>query len=102
MLFPNEQEGEPICDWRVHYYAAQRGFFLLLSSTFVIDLLDTLLKGLPYFLGLGPLYWGTFAMQIVLLVIAAFTRSTRFHAAFAIYFLAFTAVMLGSNLLRLT
>ncbi|MBA3831220.1 MAG: hypothetical protein H0X34_04900 [Chthoniobacterales bacterium] len=66
------------------------------------DLLDTLLKGLPYFLSLGPLYWGTFAMQIVLLVIAAFTKLPRFHAAFAVYFLAFTAVMLGSNLLRLT
>lgn len=73
----------------------------MLASTFVIDLIDTLLKGVPYFLGLGPLYWGTFAVQIVLLMIAAVTKSPRFHAGFALCFLAFTAVMLGSDLLRL-
>lgn len=54
LLFPNEREGESITNWREHYYASTRQFFLFFGLTFAIDLVDTLLKGWAYFVSLGP------------------------------------------------
>ena len=73
----------------------------MFGLTFAIDLVDTLLKGLPYFLSLGPLYYGSMLLQITLCSIAAITKSPRYHAAFAIFYLLYNLAMLGSNLLRL-
>ncbi len=58
LLFPNEQEGEPIKDWRQHYYEHHRGIFVLIGMNFAIDIVDTLLKGWEHFRSLGPLYAG--------------------------------------------
>jgi hypothetical protein len=102
LLFPNEQEGEPITSWREHYYNHRRGFFLLIGANFAIDLVDTLLKGWERFVSLGPLYHGVMAMFIVLASIAAFTRSVRYHSAFAIFYCVFNSAMLGNSLLRMT
>ena len=102
LLFPNEQEGEPITNWRDHFYNHRRGFFLLIASNFAIDLIDTLLKGWERFLSLGPLYYGTMVMFIVLASIAAFTRSARYHSGFAVFYLIYNGAMLGNNLLRMT
>lgn len=63
--------------------------------------MDTLLKGLTYFLSLGPLYYGSMLMHITLCSIGAFTKSPRYHAAFAVFYLIFNLGMLGNNLLRL-
>jgi hypothetical protein len=38
---------------------------------------------------------------IVLCAIAAFTKSARYHSAFAVFYFVYNAAMLGSNLLRL-
>lgn len=101
LLFPNEQEGEPIKNWRQHYFDHHRGFFLLIAMNFVIDLVDTLLKGWERFLSLGPLYAGSMLLFIVLGSVAAFTKSPRFHAGFAVFYFVYNTVMLGNNLLRL-
>ena len=101
LLFPNEQEGEPITSWRAHYFEHNRGFFLFLGSTFAIDLVDTLLKGWVHFQELGPLYYGSMTMFFVLCSIAAFTKSPRYHGVFAVFYLIYNSAMLGSNLLRL-
>ena len=73
----------------------------MFGLTFAIDLVDTSLKGFAYFLSLGPLYYGSMLMQITLCAIAAITKSPRYHAAFAIFYLLYNLAMLGSNLLRL-
>jgi hypothetical protein len=101
LLFPNEQEGEPITSWREHYFNHRRGFFLLLAANFAIDLVDSSLKGWDYFRSLGPLYFGSMVMFMVLGSIAAFTRSERYHAVFAVFFFVYNGAMLGSNLLQL-
>jgi hypothetical protein len=101
LLFPNEQEGEPITDWRRHYYTTKRSFFLLIAATFPLDFIDTLLKGVPYLLSLGPLYIASMAMLALTCTIAAFTKSPRYHAIFAVAFLVWNVSMIGSNLLRL-
>jgi hypothetical protein len=40
-------------------------------------------------------------LQITLCAIAATTKSPRYHAAFAVFYLLYNLAMLGSNLLRL-
>ena len=102
LLFPNEQEGEPITNWREQYYNHRRGFFLLIAANFGLDLVDTLLKGWERLLLLGPLYYGSMAMFIVLGTIAAFTRSAKYHSAFAIFYFVYNGVMLGNSVLRMT
>ena len=102
LLFPNEQEGEPITNWRDHYYNHRRGFFILIAANFGIDLLDTLMKGWERFVSLGPLYYGSMTMFIALGLIAAFTRSVRYHSAFAVFYFVYNGAMLGNSLLRMT
>lgn len=101
LLFPNEQEGEPITDWRRHFYEHHRGIFILMGMNFVIDIVDTLLKGWERFLSLGPLYAGSMSLFLVLCAIAAFTKSARYHAVFALFYFVYNGAMLGSNLLRM-
>ena len=101
LLFPNEQEGEPITSWREHYLNHRRGFFVLIAGNFVIDLVDSSLKGWEHFWSLGPLYFSSMALFIVLGSIAAVTRSVRYHAAFAVFYFVYNSAMLGNNVLRL-
>src|SRR4051812_10700101 len=101
LLFPNEQEGEPITSWRAHYFTHRRGFFLLIAGNFVIDLADSSLKGWDYFRSLGPVYFTPMALFLIFGLIAAFTRSVRFHSAFAVFYFVYNVAMLGNNVLRL-
>ena len=101
LLFPNEQEGGRIRSWREHYFDHRRGFFILVAGNFVIDLIDSSLKGREHFLSLGPLYFISMAMFIILGLIAAFARSVRYHSAFAVFYFVYNAAMLGNNVLRL-
>jgi hypothetical protein len=101
LLFPTNQDDVVVTSWRQHYYANNEKIFALFGLTFAIDLVDTLLKGVTYFLSLGPLYYGSMLMQIALCGIAATTKSPRYHAFFAVFYLVYNLAMLGSNLLRL-
>ena len=101
LLFPTNQDDVVVTSWRQHYYANNQKIFALFGLTFAIDLVDTLLKGLTYFLSLGPLYYGSMLMQIALCAIAATTKSPRYHAFFAVFYLTYNLTMVGSNLLGL-
>jgi hypothetical protein len=100
LLFPTSDD-VVVTNWRDHYYANSRKIFALFGLTFAIDLVDTLFKGLTYFLSLGPLYYGSMSLHITLCGIAATTKSPRYHAFFAVFYLIYNLGMLGSNLLRL-
>ena len=101
LLFPTNQDEVVVTNWREHYYANNQKIFTLFGLTFAIDLVDTLLKGLTYFLSFGPLYYGSMLMHITLCAIAATTKSPRYHGFFAVFFLISNLAMVGSNLLRL-
>src|SRR5437764_14574566 len=45
LLFPTNQDEVVVTNWREHYYANNQKIFALFGLTFVIDLVDTLLKG---------------------------------------------------------
>jgi hypothetical protein len=68
---------------------------------FVIDIVDTLLKGWEHFRSLGPLYASSMLLFVVLCSVAAFTKSARYHSGFAVFYFVYNGAMLSSNLLRL-
>ena len=63
-------------DYKAHYYANHRAFFILFALFIPVDILDSLLKGLPHFLSLGPIYFASGIFYSTGLIIAAVTRRT--------------------------
>jgi hypothetical protein len=71
-------------DYRDHYYARRRWFFGLLTAVYIVDMLDTLLKGVDYFISQPLDLFVATAAMVALNAIAMFSASARFHGAFAI------------------
>jgi hypothetical protein len=100
LLYPEPLADE--ADFEAHFFANHRWFFGLGAMLPVIDLGDTLLKGWQHFLQQGPLYLVTLAIIFVMSVVAASTRSRSYHAAFALFFLAYLLGFIGINLRVIT
>jgi hypothetical protein len=80
-------------DYKTHYYANRRAFFILFGLFTPVDVVDSLLKGAPHFLALGPAYFIGRIVYFAELVTAAITRNERYHEFYAVFFLLQTAVM---------
>jgi len=93
LLFPREAVGDESVDYKMHYYANHRAFFIIFALYGPIDVVDTLLKGVPHFLQQGPQYIVSTALFLAGLIIAAITRNERYHQFYAIFFLAQTVVI---------
>jgi len=87
LLFPRNFGGYE--GYKDYFYARRGWFFGLVLLGQFVDLADTLLKGIDHFRSLGPSYPIGVAVLSVLLVIAMRTRSERYHAAFAIFAVAY-------------
>lgn len=72
-----------------YFYSKCKWFFGLLILFNLVDLCDTLLKGLDYFWSLGVEYPVVTILKIVLAGAAAFTKNETYHAAIAISFLLY-------------
>ena len=69
---------------------ARRAWFLgLLISFFLVDFVDTLLKGRDHFASLGLEYPVSSALTVIGCLIGIATRNRRFHAGFALLLLAY-------------
>jgi hypothetical protein len=64
-----------------------------LSGRQVVLLVDSLLKGLPHFLQLGPQYIVSNLLYFAGLTTAAITRNERYHPFYAIFSLVQTIVI---------
>ena len=93
LLFPRESDVDTAIDYKAHYYANHRAFFILFGLLMPIDIVDSLLKGAPHFLALGPAYFVTSVLYFAGLITAAVTRSERFHQFYAVFFLVQTTVV---------
>jgi hypothetical protein len=93
LLFPRESDVDLAIDYNTHYYANHRAFFILFGLFTPVDIVDSLLKGIPHFLALGPPYFASGLLYFVGLVTAAITRNERYHEFYAIFFLAQTIVI---------
>src|SRR6266568_4424468 len=89
VLCPGELESTGSATWREYYYSNRSGFFLIFAAIWPLDIIDTLLKGKAHFFEQGPLYLPTLAAWFVGSVIAAITRSERYHAFWAVCFLLY-------------
>jgi hypothetical protein len=58
-----------------------------------VDIVDSLLKGVPHFLALGPAYFVSGLFYFAGLVTAAITRNERYHEFYAVFFLVKSIVI---------
>ena len=90
LLFPREGDIDLAVDYKTHYYANHRAFFILFALFTPVDIFDSLLKGVPHLLGLGPQYFVSSLLFIAGLTTAAITRNERYHQFYGIFFLVQT------------
>jgi hypothetical protein len=93
LLFPREGSAVESTNYKTHFYANHRAFFILMALFAPVDLIDTLLKGVPHFLAQGPQYIIGLALYTTGLTIAAITRNERYHQFYAVFFLVQTVVI---------
>jgi hypothetical protein len=93
LLFPREGSVVESVDYKTHYYANHRAFFAIFSMFTVVDVADTLLKGVPHFLELGASYIISSALYFIGMVTAAITGNERYHEFYAVFFLVQTLVI---------
>ena len=93
LLFPREADVETVIDYKAHYYANHRAFFILFALFIPVDIVDSLLKGVPHLLSLGPIYFLSGVLYFAGLITAAVTRNERYHEFYAIFFLIQTTIV---------
>ena len=93
LLFPREGDVDLAMDYKTHYYANRRAFFILFGLFTPVDIVDSLLKGVPHFLTLGPAYFISSVLYFAGLLTAAITRNERYHQFYAVFFLIRTIVI---------
>jgi hypothetical protein len=92
LLFPRERDIDLAVDYKTHYYANHRAFFILFAFFIAADVVDSLLKGFPHFLELGPQYIVSMVLYLAGLFTAAITSNERYHQYYAMFFLIVTFV----------
>jgi hypothetical protein len=93
LLFPRESAVDASINYKTHFYANHRAFFIILLLYGPVDIVDTLLKGVPHFLELGPPYMISMALFLTGVTIAAITRSERYHQFYAVFFFVQTVLI---------
>jgi len=90
LLFPTDIEGY---DSYGDYFIARRAwFFGIFALSEVLDLVDTLIKGVDHLRSLGAEYLVHNAVFLVLCLVAARTRNLTFHGLFAAGGLAYEMI----------
>jgi hypothetical protein len=92
LLFPREGEVGSV-NYKTHFYANHRAFFIVFGLFGPVDVVDTLLKGVPHFIAQGPQYIVSTALFLAGLTTAAITRNERYHQVYAIFFLLQTVLV---------
>jgi hypothetical protein len=93
LLFPRESDVDLSVDYKTHYYANHRAFFIIFGLFVPVDIVDSLLKGIPHFLDLGLPYFVSSLLYFAGMIAAAITANERYHRFYAIFFLAQTIVI---------
>jgi hypothetical protein len=89
LLFPDRiDEYEGYGDF---FLKRRHWFFGVFAATFLLDVIDTLIKGAPYFDNLGVGYLIQVPIGIALCLIAIWTADRRYHLALVIVHLAYQA-----------
>lgn len=87
LLFPDSMRDYE--SYEDYFYARRAWFFGLLAATFLLDVVDTLIKGEAHFARFAPEYLIRTPILVVLCVVAAVTATRRFHRVFVAAVLAY-------------
>jgi hypothetical protein len=82
LLLPEDMSD--YADYRDYFLATRKWFFGLLAVVYLVDVIDTALKGRDYFLSLGPEYPARTLAYVALSLVAMFVAGRRFHIAFVV------------------
>ena len=94
LLFPREAaSADDSINYKTHFYANHRAFFIVLLIYGPVDIADTLLKGVHRFFELGPAYMISMTLFLTGVTTAAITRNQRFHQFYALFFLIQTVLI---------
>lgn len=86
-LFPESMQ-----DYRSYedyFYSRRAWFFGLLATTYLLDIVDTLLKGEAHFARFGNEYLIRTPVMVGLCAVAILSRNRRFHMAFVAFALVY-------------
>lgn len=88
-LFPDSMQDYK--SYEDYFFARRNWFFGLLAATYLLDVVDTLLKGEAHFARFGHEYMIRTPLFVILCGIAIYTTNRRFHLAFIIFTLLYQA-----------
>lgn len=80
ILFPDRLE--EYAGFADYFHSRQKWFYGLLGALFIVDMVDTALKGAEHFRSLGSEYPIRQTVLFALAVVAMFVNDRRYHAAF--------------------
>jgi hypothetical protein len=95
LLFPDDLLG--YSGLEDYFMSRRKWFFGLLAVTFLLDLVDTQLKGADYFHSLGLQYLIRNLAYVTLAVTAMFVENRRFHAVFVACALLYLVVWIAQR-----
>ena len=76
--------------YEVYFYSRKKWFFGFMAFSFLLDVIDTLIKGKQYFVhSAGPVYDIRVAIHFILCLLAMKINNKKFHAALVIFFILF-------------
>src|SRR4051794_15892114 len=86
ILYPGalHKTGSPT--WRDYYYRNRRGFFFVFGIIWLLDIIDTSLKGRQHFISQGPFYIPAMTLWAGGNFAAGLTKNEKYHAAWSILF----------------
>lgn len=87
LLFPDSMQD--YASYEDYFYARRAWFFGLLAATFLLDVVDTFIKGEAHFARFAREYLVRTPILVGLCLVAARTASRRFHALFVAAMLAY-------------
>ncbi|WP_118951512.1 hypothetical protein [Taibaiella helva] len=87
LLYPDDLKD--YSGFRQYFYSRRQWFFGLLGASYVLDTVDTLIKGRAYFLHFGPEYPLRNVLHFILCIVAMKVSSPRFHAVLVSLFILY-------------
>lgn len=87
LLFPDKLDG--YAGYEDFFLQRRHWFFGVFAVTFVLDIIDTLIKGEPYFDGLGLGYVIQIPIVIALCLIGIWTSDRRYHLGLVLAHIAY-------------
>ena len=90
LLFPRNFSGYD--GFKGYFYAKRNWFFGVFMFSQLVDIGDSLIKGMNYYYSLGLQYTVAQVAIVAFSITAIFTRNERFHASFVLALLAYMFV----------